>query len=337
LLLLSSPAYAQYFDGLPVADGLVVPGHAPAVTSTTIVPLCVGNVTSSVPGKCTPARTTAGALTANQLGPLYPFRWTTATRPTSPGIGAWGYNTDIGSTEFWNGSNWTTGTSATWLGGVVPNPSTFQSTLTLTENYGGTNHNQQINTFNINAPLADSSVNQTANIANVTSSMNSKILWTNFDSVSYGVSGGDNAAGDLVARYMQTQRTQAGAAGHIWAGVSSVIDSTGLGADAAGGMIAHEFDLIANGTASTNPAKPRAIITAASNPSCNTGSTGGRPPPAAGPENCRCYIRTSVAPAITIEGGEQLADPSHARTTAPARSRRHGARLRGAGRQRARC
>ena len=41
---------------------------------------------------------------------------------------------------------------------------------------------------------------------------------------------------------------------------------------------------------------------------------------------CRCFIRTSAAPAITIEERPR-ADPSHARPTAPARPRRHGARL----------
>lgn len=32
--------------------------------------------------------------------------WTTATRPTSMALGSWGYNTTIGSREYWDGSVW---------------------------------------------------------------------------------------------------------------------------------------------------------------------------------------------------------------------------------------
>ena len=32
--------------------------------------------------------------------------WTTATRPTSPSTSQTGYNTDLGTLEFYNGSSW---------------------------------------------------------------------------------------------------------------------------------------------------------------------------------------------------------------------------------------
>ena len=35
--------------------------------------------------------------------------WTTATRPASPAVGATGFNTTIGSTEYWTGTSWETG------------------------------------------------------------------------------------------------------------------------------------------------------------------------------------------------------------------------------------
>jgi hypothetical protein len=138
-LLLAAPAWAQNLDGLPQAGV----GTTPPVTSSTIVPLCVGNTTSGVPGTCIVARTTASALTGNPTGPINLPVWTTATRPAPPIAGTFGFNTTVGSTEFWTGSAWQSGTSASFLGGVVPNASQFTASgtalsVTNNETIGGT-------------------------------------------------------------------------------------------------------------------------------------------------------------------------------------------------------
>lgn len=55
---LCGSAHAQYFDGLPVAGSSP---QYPAVSSSSIVPICGGGV-SGRPGTCKPEQTTAAAL-----------------------------------------------------------------------------------------------------------------------------------------------------------------------------------------------------------------------------------------------------------------------------------
>lgn len=51
------------------------------------------------------ARASLGMGSPAQIGAL--LSWTTATRPGSPVAGEWGFNTSIGTVEYWTGSAWT--------------------------------------------------------------------------------------------------------------------------------------------------------------------------------------------------------------------------------------
>lgn len=70
--------------------------------------------------QCSPSNPTAcGSTTLNTLtlgSQLNMGTWTTATRPTSPAVGATGFNNTTGLTETWNGTAWTSG------GGNVTGP-----------------------------------------------------------------------------------------------------------------------------------------------------------------------------------------------------------------------
>lgn len=79
-------------------------------------------------------------------GPLVPFSWTTANRPTSPALYATGFNTTLNLLETWNGTAWGTaagsftanGSVATALTSVGPTGAhtTVQEWLTITDAAG---------------------------------------------------------------------------------------------------------------------------------------------------------------------------------------------------------
>ena len=74
------------------------------------------------------ATITSGGIIAGATG-VGLTNWTTATRPSSPIVGLFGYNTTTGLPEYWNGSTWSSATGAT-AGGVI-----YQNTQTITSNF----------------------------------------------------------------------------------------------------------------------------------------------------------------------------------------------------------